>query len=314
MYIKCNRLAQKPKRVDVIIIVMSSLDLQVGLFTQYISNRFIMAGLIFCNWVSAKYDYVKGFVVKAVDGAFDAHRTKKWVFAQRNTVPWVVLEGKYENLNKPVFPLTYDPSSHTFTLDESDNSLTTRTHDHVVSAELVNDDSSLYIDISYIFHTVSWKGNYSAAPSLYEVVMVECLSSGFAFTEESLSKLTLSVMTADAMIIRVPLSSANSKMPFTEWNNYVFELIAPDSEKTESMTSVVAEGSASAATEEEESDPPKKSDPIEQLMLWAKTIQEKGDACRDAYRNACADACREPCADACREPCADACRAECSRM
>jgi len=282
MYIKY--IYQKPKRNDVFIIVMSSLDVQLSGFTQYVSNRFIMAGLIFWNWVSDKYNYVKGFLVKGLDGAIDAHRPRKWVFAQRNTVPWIVLEGKYENLNKPVFPLTYYPCSRTFTLKEDDTGLMTRTHDNVVTAELVNDGFSTSIDISYMFHTVSWKGNYQVAPSLYEVVMVECLSSGFAFTEESLSKLTLSVMTADAMIIKVPLSSNMSKMPFSEWNNYVFELIVPDSEQTDTMTSVIAEGSASAAIDQEVSEP-EAPEYIKKLMDWAKSIQEKGDACRAAYRD-----------------------------
>jgi hypothetical protein len=287
---------------------MSSLDIQLSGFTQYVSNRFIMAGLIFWNWVSDKYNYVKGFLMKGLDGAIDAHRSRKWVFAQRNTVPWIVLEGKYENLNKPVFPLTYDPSSRTFTLKEDETGLMSRTHDHVVTAELINDGFSTSIDISYMFHTVSWKGDYHIAPSLYEVVMVECLSSGFAFTEESLSKLTLSVMTADAMIIKVPLSSNISKMPFSEWNNYVFELASPYSEMVSEAVSeavnevvnevaneVVSEAVNEVANEvanevvseavSEAVSQPETPEYIKKLMDWAKSIQEKGDAYRAASRD-----------------------------
>ena len=178
--------------------------------TQWIQASFPVAltwSLVLYNWVSVKLENGMDWTAKSVKGIMDAHTPSTWVFTQRNTIPWIVKEYALE------YPLTYDPSLMVFT-SIGPTTVSNKFTD-VVTAELCNSDGSLKFDMSSFFHNVSWTG--SQAPTLYEVVLVYCLSNKLVYSADTLKAFSLNIFKADSNTVRILLSSPLMKCSFSGW-------------------------------------------------------------------------------------------------
>lgn len=156
------------------------------------------------NFIGTLLENGAVFINTSINGAVSAHYPDIWIFLDRNSIPWVVK-------NEVEASMKYYPSNNSFvfTGNEVDGKM-----DDVVIAELKKDDN-LILDMTAFFHSVKWM---HGRPSLYEIVITGCLSSGILKCKDNIETYTLEVMTAEADTLQINLSDNNSKVAFTGWN------------------------------------------------------------------------------------------------
>ena len=229
---------------------MPNIELQLDRVTSFIYSKTVMFLLLAWNWLSTQFVFAKDVLEKSIHGALDAHKTQKWVFLQRNTAPWIVLEDDYNNDMNNIYPLVFVPTTCKFYFynENAARDAVARSFNDVVSVELLGEEDELVVDASHMFHTVSWMGSSTVAPSLYEIVLIECLRNGIVLNENDYSALTLRVMTAEAKTYDIPLGAAGTKLPFSDWSMYPLAEAVAEAEDAEEA--VVAEQEAEAVAEE----------------------------------------------------------------
>ena len=156
------------------------------------------------NFIGTLLENGAGFINTSINGAVSAHYPDIWIFLDRNSIPWVVK-------NDVDTPMKYYPSNNcfVFTGNEVDGKM-----DDVVIAELKK-DGNIILDMTPFFHSVKWM---YGSPSLYEVVLTGCLSSGILKARDNIETYTLEVMTAEADTLQINLSDNKTKVAFTGWN------------------------------------------------------------------------------------------------
>ena len=186
-------------------------------YATYLSNSFRVWTLIALNYSTWAWETGYEFTRKSVKGILDAHTSKEWVFLSRNTAPWstTTLSDNY--------PMIYNPSENLFSFNTCDIVASKGSFGDVVTAELKQDD--IIYDLSSFFHKVKWYTSSNAAPSLYEMSLVYCLSNNLIYTKEKLEKFSLNVLTADGKNIKQPLTKCYDE--FNGWNLYEETLSEP---------------------------------------------------------------------------------------
>jgi hypothetical protein len=145
---------------------------------------------------------IKDSFFYAVDLLREGYREKHWVFTQRNTYP--VMVSSAWTIESQV--LTYSPETGFGQGTAQDKN----TLEDVVTAELTTPSGKSY-DLSTFFYSVKW---YSAAPSLYELVLVYFLHEKICLSTDMIDSFTLTVMTSDAEEHDIPLEGALAKASF----------------------------------------------------------------------------------------------------
>jgi hypothetical protein len=188
-------------------------------WSSWIWTKTITYSLIGWHWLTAFYAMGTEFTRKTVRGILDAHSTKHWIFRERNECPWPINKGDDEN---PVVQFTtlatWVPSHSRLYFKEGGTHTNHSFHD-VVLAELYNRDKSLQYDMSSFFHEFSWR-SVEMSPSLYEVVLLYCLTNKLFFSKLQLSGFTLEVLTAEGETIYQRLDSTRSYSSFDGWASY----------------------------------------------------------------------------------------------
>ena len=231
---------------------MPNIELQLDRVSSFIYSKTVMFLLLTWNWLSTQLVFAKDVLERSIHGALDAHKTQKWVFLQRNTAPWIVLEDDYNNDMNHIYPLVFVPTSCKFYFynENAATNAVARSFNDVVSVELLGEEEELVVDASHMFHTVSWMGSSTVAPSLYEVVLIECLRNGIVLNENDYSALTLRVMTAEAKSYDISLGAAGSKLPFSDWSMY--PVSAEKKEEAAAAAKAEEDEEAKEAEEDEE--------------------------------------------------------------
>ena len=85
----------------------------------------------------------------------------------------------------------------------------------IVSAELQVEAGQPLTDISELFHSVTWKG--LAAPSLFEIIVLEGILKNRPYTLRQIQGMTLHIMDDNADTHVIPLSSEIATRRFTGW-------------------------------------------------------------------------------------------------
>lgn len=178
---------------------------------EILKNSFMIWSLITLNAVSKGWDAGYAFTMKSVQGIMDAHSKKVWVFTERNSVPWPLLENDYKESDK--YPLVYFPETYKLS-GGTDSGLFS--FNDVVTAELKGRGGSTF-DLTTTFYNLRWTAEYN--PSLYEVAILHCLENKLLFIISDLQKYTLEVMTADAKTLVVSFDSLFTLVPFTSWED-----------------------------------------------------------------------------------------------
>jgi len=185
--------------------------------------------------VSSVFERVFGIVKQGIHSVIDANSPRTWLFSQRNTLPWA-LRDDLRISNYYMYPMTYNPSSKTFSLYSRNREVSYKFGD-VVIASLTNSDGILWYDMSSFFHTLSWEAGPDCGPSLYEVVIVFCLAKNLVFTAESMKTFYLDVYTIEGKNYRIKISDLDAMRDFTSWN--VFEkYVVPEVAVSTSTTAV----------------------------------------------------------------------------
>ena len=195
------------------------LDQDMEAFSNLLYSKLITYSLISWNWLSWAFMSGMEFTHKTAMGAIDAHRDDVWIFRERNENPWSVKEDVIVNGRVNFVNLAYwhpSEASLYFTGSDVKNS---HNFGSVVSAELYNSDKSLHYDLSSFFHNFYWQGE-SISPSLYEVVLLYCLTNNLFFSKAQLAVFTLEVLTADSQTVRLRLDSSNALVNFEDWATY----------------------------------------------------------------------------------------------
>jgi len=178
-----------------------------------------IAALVAWNWLSTTSSALWKLSQKSFIGALNAHKNSVWVFMQRNTVPWVLLEGDANLANTNNFPLTFYPDSQEIHFSY-EGEVVNKSFGDVVLVEMTNSVNSLKVEMSSTFHNIKWKGNNTINPSLYEVALIHCLTNNILFTEKQMSEFTLNIVTTDAQDISVALNDHISRCSFISWNDF----------------------------------------------------------------------------------------------
>ena len=196
--------------------------------------------------VSCLFERFYYFTQKTVQAMIDAHSSCTWVFSERNTVPWCLKDSV--GMKNYVYPIMYNPLTQLFVLPSRVLEECSK-FDDVVVASLVNSDKILNYDMSSFFHSVSWEAGKGRGPSLYEVVLVFCLSKDLVFTRESMQIFYLDVYTIEGKNYHIKLSEVEALNDFISWNafnKYVVEddvpsvspSVAPSTTEVAVLTSV----------------------------------------------------------------------------
>uniref|UniRef100_A0A6C0KPN9 Uncharacterized protein n=1 Tax=viral metagenome TaxID=1070528 RepID=A0A6C0KPN9_9ZZZZ len=190
-------------------------------------SQLVTFGLVAFHWVSLYIEILMDLTKKTAYGILDAHRPSTWLFAERNTVPWIKkMSGEVKNSS---YPMVYSPETNSFILNARGAKGTKGTKGangangvkgvfgDVVTVELVNSDRIISFDMSSFFHEVSWSGDADLAPSLYEIVLLFLLTNDILFTVESMKGFSLEVLTADSKEYTVLLNSPAALENFKSW-------------------------------------------------------------------------------------------------
>jgi hypothetical protein len=200
--------------------MMPSIDQRIDILTNWLLQKCFLLSCLTWNWISYNYSVASSLLKKTFKGATDAHKASVWVFTSRNATPWRLLEGDANLVNMNSFPLTYYPESQEIYFFEdaaTDSKRVSKSFSDVVLAEMENTVNTITIDLSSTFHNIRWNGNDAVNPSLYEIVIIHCLSNNLVFTDEQLSSFTLKVLTAESKDVSVELCSSQSRAPFVGW-------------------------------------------------------------------------------------------------
>jgi hypothetical protein len=207
--------------------MMPSIDQRIDILTNWLLQKCFLLSCLAWNWISYNYSVGSSLLKKTFKGATDAHKASVWVFTSRNATPWRLLEGDANLVNMNSFPLTYYPESQEIYFFEepsstgedapTDSKRISKSFSDVVIAEMENTVNTITIDLSSTFHNIRWNGNNTVNPSLYEIVIIHCLSNNLVFTDEQLSSFTLKVLTAESKDVTVELRSSQSRAPFVGW-------------------------------------------------------------------------------------------------
>ena len=184
-----------------------------------IYTQLVTFSLIAVHWITLYIEILLNITKKTVYGIVDAHKPSMWVFPERNSVPWTKkTSGEVKNYS---YPMTYNPETNTFIMNSRGGDGVKGGFGDVVMAELVNSDRILSFDMSSFFHELSWESvSKTSAPSLYEVVLVYCLTRDLVFTKESMKGFWLEVLTAEGKEIRVSISSEAGMANFSSWDAF----------------------------------------------------------------------------------------------
>ena len=199
-------------------------------WTTWLQTKIITYSLVSWHWITLLWATGADFTWKTVRGIRDAHTPETWYFPARNECPWPMKENQIPNTFSP--EAMWTPRLQRMYFNEhnrANDELTVHSFNDVVTAELYNADKILHYDVSSFFHTFSWR-SVRAAPSLYEVVLLYCLSYNIFLSKSQLEGFTLEVMTAEGEIIKQRLDSRRSYSFFDTWESYQeHEDIADDS-------------------------------------------------------------------------------------
>jgi hypothetical protein len=195
-------------------------------------SQIITWGLIAVHWVTLYLDILLNLAKKTGKAVIEAHKPSRWLFSERNAVPW---SKKTANTNQYSYPIVYYPEETKFSVSVRNGDGVKGSFSDVVTAQLVNSDRILSFDMTSFFHEASWEGG---APSLYEVVLVYFLSNDTLFVKDSMKGFCLEVFTAEGKEYSINISCNAAVAPFAGWELF-----------DEVTTSVTATGSASATAE-----------------------------------------------------------------
>ena len=187
---------------------------------MHILSKFIALALIAVHWITKYLQNGSEWINKSVTAVKDAHKAPIWIFAERNTIPWIKgNQCNQDNISmNNSYPMTYYPETNKLILNSRTNESDKGTFGDVVTAELVNSDRILCFDMSSFFHEITWNGAKNMAPSLYEVVLLYCLNRNMVFTKDSMKGLVLEVLTAEGKELQINI--CNSKDNFAGWEKY----------------------------------------------------------------------------------------------
>lgn len=166
--------------------------------------------LVAWHWITWTVSEGVEIAKKTVRGVVDAHTEDIWIFRDRNETPWPVKE--YESLSKFVH---WKPSENRLYFPDTDSKA--RVFGDVVIAEIYTEDTRY--DLSSFFHNFSWKGETSA-PSLYEVILLYCLTNNLIMSKKDLGEFTLEILTTDVKILRKRLDSDILFEDCSCWSSY----------------------------------------------------------------------------------------------
>jgi hypothetical protein len=195
------------------------MDQYLDNLNQWIQTKVITYSLITWHWITWAFELSVGLTNVTVRGIRNAHTPEIWLFRERNECPWRIHRGQDEHPSLEFTNVATWIPSHQRLYFRQNDSQTNQSFNDVVTAELYNTDKRLQYDLSSFFHTFSWR-SASAAPSLYEVVLLYCLSQNLFFSKAQLEGFTLEIMTAEGDTILATLSSAHTRIDFEGWAEY----------------------------------------------------------------------------------------------
>ena len=195
-----------------------SFDSTLDELSNWIHTKVITYSLVSWHWITLLWANTSEFIWKTVRGIRDAHVPDYWYFCARNECPWPLKESQH--IDRFSAEAMWAPAIQRMYFRENSQSGTTHSFNDVVTAELYNSDKSVQYDVSSFFHTFSWR-SVRAAPSLYEVVLLYCLTHNIIFRKSQLEGFTLEVMTAEGEIIKQRLDSIRSYSFFDSWESYM---------------------------------------------------------------------------------------------
>jgi hypothetical protein len=194
-----------------------SIEYTIDQWSTWLQTKIITYSLVSWHWITLLYANASDFTWKTVRGIRDAHIPENWYFHARNECPWPLKES--EPTNNFSAEAMWVPNMQRMYFRENSQSGTTHSFNDVVTAELYNSDKSIQYDLSSFFHTFSWR-SVRAAPSLYEVVLIYCLSNNLLLRKSQLEGFTLEVMTAEGETILLRLHSSHATVSFDTWEMY----------------------------------------------------------------------------------------------
>lgn len=206
---------------------MPSLDNTLDDFTRLLWRKFLLCVLSTTHFVSDVYNKVAEVAARSVKGALDAHKKSVWLFTARNSVPWVNLGDEFRGA---IYPIIYYPETKRMCMSGF-STTESKSFGDVVLANMSNEYSGVNIEMSSMFHGISWTSS-GESPSLYEVALIHCLSHGLVFTEKEMDRFSLEILTADSASVSVRLNSSEAKAPFSGWEAYCAEEVKSDSSST----------------------------------------------------------------------------------
>jgi hypothetical protein len=197
------------------------MDRTIEDFSSWLQVKCITYSLVSWHWITHLWSVVQGYTATTVRGIRNAHIPDQWIFRERNECPWVIKEGldEFQNL---LFTnvATWSPCrSRLYFREVSTEFLTNHSFNDVVVAEIYTPDKSLQYDMSSFFHEFSWR-SASLSPSLYEIVLLFCLTNNLLFSKSQLEEFTLEVMTADGETLQQRLDSPLAMDNFLSWDMY----------------------------------------------------------------------------------------------
>jgi hypothetical protein len=198
-----------------------SIDYTLDQWSTWLQTKIITYSLVSWHWITLLYANASDFTWKTVRGICDAHTPEQWYFPARNECPWPLKDTETTN-NFFLMEAMWVPTMQRMYFRENyrdGNENTIHSFNDVVTAELYNADKSVQYELSSFFHTFSWR-SVRAAPSLYEVVLIYCLSNNLLLRKSQLEGFTLEVMTAEGEIIKQRLDSTRSYSFFDTWESY----------------------------------------------------------------------------------------------
>jgi hypothetical protein len=189
---------------------MPGIEEQIDNTIRYVKILCFQWSVTMFNWVTDSWDASCEWCVKSVRAIEYAHKEDIYVFLSNNTHP-VSVKGDWSGLRDNSF--VYSLKNKRFTRHNRIQPLNNHRFD-IVSLNLDCNGSS--IDISSLFHEVSWKDQ--AVPSLFEMVLLTMMINNKSHSIQEIEKWHLDVMDSDANTHRISLQSEVARRPFTGWS------------------------------------------------------------------------------------------------
>ena len=223
---------------------MANIDANIDAFSKWLWTTSITYGLVSWNWVMSNVEKGTSMFQTSLSAVLSAHMNDIWLFRERNSTPWPVKEGWDDGRVSFDINMNWYPAKKEFIILSNETIKRNHAFTNVVTAELVCEDKNLKYDMSSFFHDIRWHSAENDGPSVYEVVLVYCLTNNLPFSSQLLKTFNLEVMTADAENLVVPVMT---KEPFLgSWSNLEKSASASTSSSATASPSANAAATATA--------------------------------------------------------------------